>query len=230
MPQLVSYTIVYQTPNACIPRHTSGCLVKLGQFQHSTHLGQRRSTMSPPFIRVTSCDLGGDRQIQSASVVFPRFQSSNNTPAGCVKGSLSHIFNATTLGQVPTERYFENEIKAIDTLPVTKDIAIPENLGQAFSGPLQHEWKRECKDELEQITLRDVWEAVDKEKPMKTIRHCWLFNIKHLVDGTIEKFKACFVAQGDRQRPGVDCTKHISHVTQTCLGSCHVQKLDSIIF
>ncbi|MBW0543377.1 hypothetical protein O181_083092 [Austropuccinia psidii MF-1] len=84
----------------------------------------------------------GDRQIQSTSVVFPYFLSSNNTPTGCVKGLLSYIVNAATLGQVPKERYFENEIKAIDTLPVTKDITIPENLGQALSGLLQHEWKR----------------------------------------------------------------------------------------
>ncbi|MBW0509161.1 hypothetical protein O181_048876 [Austropuccinia psidii MF-1] len=149
----------------------------------------------------------GDRQVQSASVVFPRFQSSNNTPTGSVKGSLSHIVNAAMLGQVPTEWYFKNELKAIDTLPVTKDVVIPEHLGQALSGPLQHKWKRACKAELEQMTLRDVWEAVDKGKMMKMIGHRWVFNIKHHADGTIEKFKACFVAQADCQRPRVDCTK-----------------------
>ncbi|MBW0552967.1 hypothetical protein O181_092682 [Austropuccinia psidii MF-1] len=76
----------------------------------------------------------GDRQIQLASIVFPRFQSSNNRDASCVKGSISHIVNATTLVQVPTEHYFKNELTAIDTLSVTKDIAIPEHLGQALSG------------------------------------------------------------------------------------------------
>ncbi|MBW0572379.1 hypothetical protein O181_112094 [Austropuccinia psidii MF-1] len=122
-----------------------------------------------------------------------------------------------TLGQVPTEHYFNNELKAIDTLPVTKDIAIPKNLDQALSGPLRQEWKRVFKAELEQMTLRDVWEAVDKEKTMKTIRHHWVFNIKHHSDGTIEKFKACLVAQGDRQRPGVDCIK--TYVPTTSLMS-----------
>ncbi|MBW0524225.1 hypothetical protein O181_063940, partial [Austropuccinia psidii MF-1] len=111
----------------------------------------------------------GDRQIQLASVVFPHFQPSNK--ASCVKGSLSHIVNAATLGQVPTERYFKNELAAIDTLSVTKDVAIPENLGQALSGPLRKEWRRACKAELEQMALQDVWEAVHKEKAMKTIAH-----------------------------------------------------------
>ncbi|MBW0474001.1 hypothetical protein O181_013716 [Austropuccinia psidii MF-1] len=149
----------------------------------------------------------GDRQIQLASVVFPHFQSSNNKDASCVKDLISHIVNATTLGQVPTEHYFKNELTAIDTLSVTKDVAISEHLGQALSGPMQQEWKRACKAELEQMARRDVWEAVDKEKTMKTIGHRWVFDIKQHVDGSIEKFKARLVARGDCQRPGVDCTE-----------------------
>ncbi|MBW0487837.1 hypothetical protein O181_027552 [Austropuccinia psidii MF-1] len=140
-----------------------------------------------PISKPTSTSLSSrNRQIQSASIVFPHFQSSNNTPTGCVKGLLFHIVNAATLGQVPTECYFKNELKAIDTLSVTKDIVIPKHLGQALSGPLQHDWKRAYKAELVQMTLRDVWEAVDKDKMMKTIGHHWVFNIKHHADRTIE--------------------------------------------
>ncbi|MBW0473200.1 hypothetical protein O181_012915 [Austropuccinia psidii MF-1] len=141
----------------------------------------------------------GDRQIQFTRVIFPRFQSSNSNTTGCEEGLLSHIVNTATLGQVPMEHHFENQLAAIDTLPVTTDIAIPEHLGQVLSGPLQHKWKWACKAELEQMALGDVWEAVDKEKTMKTIRHRWVFNIKHHADGSIEKFKACLVARGDRQ-------------------------------
>ncbi|MBW0527808.1 hypothetical protein O181_067523 [Austropuccinia psidii MF-1] len=123
-------------------------------------------------------------QIQSTSVIFPRFQYSNNTPTGCEKGSLSHIVNAAML-----------------------DITIPKHIGQVLSGLLWHEWKRVCKDELEKMALRDVWEAVDKDKTMKMVGHRWVFNIKRPADRTIEKFKACLVARGDCQRPGMDCTE-----------------------
>ncbi|MBW0492025.1 hypothetical protein O181_031740 [Austropuccinia psidii MF-1] len=57
------------------------------------------------------------------------------------------------------------------------------------------------------MALRDVWEAVDKEKTVKTIGHRWVFDIKRHADGLIEKFKARRVARGDRQQPGMDCTK-----------------------
>ncbi|MBW0503141.1 hypothetical protein O181_042856 [Austropuccinia psidii MF-1] len=97
----------------------------------------------------------GDRQIQLANVVFPRFQRSNTKNAGNEKGSLSHIVNAATLGQVTTERYFENELAVVDTLPVTKDVEIPEHLGQAMSGPLRQQWRTACEAELEQIALRE---------------------------------------------------------------------------
>ncbi|MBW0460349.1 hypothetical protein O181_000064 [Austropuccinia psidii MF-1] len=58
-----------------------------------------------------------------------------------------------------------------------------------------------------EMLVRDVWEAVDRDKTMKAIGNCWVFDIKHHANGTIKKFKANFLAQGNRQRPGVDCTK-----------------------
>ncbi|MBW0541636.1 hypothetical protein O181_081351 [Austropuccinia psidii MF-1] len=70
------------------------------------------------------------------------------------------------------------------------------------------------------MALRDVWEVVEKDRTVKTIRHCWVFNIKHHANGTIEKFKACFVATGDCQRPGVDCTK--TYAPTTSLMSLHL--------
>ncbi|MBW0467658.1 hypothetical protein O181_007373 [Austropuccinia psidii MF-1] len=152
-------------------------------------------------------DPESDRLVQSASIVFLHFQSSGIKDADCQKGSLSHIVNAETLGQVPMECYFNDENMAIDTLPVAKDITIPEHLGQVLSGLLSHEWRRACKAELEQMLLRDVWELVVKDNTMKTIGHRWVFDIKHHADRTIEKFKAHLIARGNCQRPGVDCTK-----------------------
>jgi hypothetical protein len=32
----------------------------------------------------------------------------------------------------------------------------------------------------------------------------WLFKIKHVVDGSIEKYKAIFVARGFSQKEGID--------------------------
>ncbi|MBW0531684.1 hypothetical protein O181_071399 [Austropuccinia psidii MF-1] len=48
-------------------------------------------------------DLESDRMIQSASVIFPWFQPLGISVVDPQKGSLPHILNSMTLGQVPTK-------------------------------------------------------------------------------------------------------------------------------
>ncbi|MBW0517254.1 hypothetical protein O181_056969 [Austropuccinia psidii MF-1] len=136
----------------------------------------------------------------SASVIFPRFQT-----ACSYKGSLGHVLNTMSLGQVPTELYFEREEKAINSLPLAKDISVLENLRQALVGPHQHHWEQACLDDLDQMKRRGVWQAIDRTPTMKTIRHRWVFDTKLGEYGNINKFKARLVARGNRQHPGVDC-------------------------
>ncbi|MBW0464105.1 hypothetical protein O181_003820 [Austropuccinia psidii MF-1] len=125
----------------------------------------------------------GDKIIQSASVIFPRFQSSATYNSGGSKGLLSHIVNRATLGSVPTEQYFWDENVAIDTLPLTKDLIILEHLGQALSGAFRQQWRAACKRELDQMLALDVWEEVIKTTDMKTLGHHWVFDIKRGIEG-----------------------------------------------
>ncbi|MBW0521634.1 hypothetical protein O181_061349 [Austropuccinia psidii MF-1] len=117
-------------------------------------------------------DPTGNQMVRSASVVFPHFQSLRVSATKPQKGLLSHSSNSMMLGQVPMEHYIKQENKAIDSLPLAKNIIIPEHLGKALSGQFKSKWKVACKAELEQILVRDVWEAVNRTKSMKTIGHC----------------------------------------------------------
>jgi len=42
----------------------------------------------------------------------------------------------------------------------------------------------------------EVWEIVDFPPQCNSIGNKWVFKIKHRVDGTIDKFKACLVVKG----------------------------------
>ena len=42
----------------------------------------------------------------------------------------------------------------------------------------------------------DVWDVVPRPKDKSIVSSKWIFKTKHLADGSIEKFKARFVAQG----------------------------------
>jgi hypothetical protein len=42
----------------------------------------------------------------------------------------------------------------------------------------------------------------------------WVFKIKQNANGSVERFKACLVAQGFSQQPGVDFTETFAHTTK----------------
>ena len=50
----------------------------------------------------------------------------------------------------------------------------------------------------------DVWDIVPKPKNKSVVCLKWIYNIKHVVDGSIEKYNARFVSRGFSQRLGID--------------------------
>ena len=62
-----------------------------------------------------------------------------------------------------------------------------------------------CHDEEYQSTMKnEVWEIVPRSKSKDVVSSKWLFKIKHVVDGSIENYKARFVARGFSQKEGID--------------------------
>ncbi|MBW0505801.1 hypothetical protein O181_045516 [Austropuccinia psidii MF-1] len=78
-------------------------------------------------------DSHSNKLIQLASVIFPQFQQEKFLAGQVVKGAFPHILNAMALREVPTEKYLADENKAISSLPLAKDIAILDHLGQALA-------------------------------------------------------------------------------------------------
>jgi hypothetical protein len=60
------------------------------------------------------------------------------------------------------------------------------------------------KKEYQSIIKNDVWEIVPRPKSKDVVSSKWIFKIKHVVDGSIEKYKARFVARGFSQKEGID--------------------------
>jgi hypothetical protein len=48
-------------------------------------------------------------------------------------------------------------------------------------------------EEYQSIIKNDVWEIVPRPKSKDMVSSKWLFKIKHVVDGSIEKYKARFL-------------------------------------
>ena len=68
----------------------------------------------------------------------------------------------------------------------------------------QKNWADAMVKEYQSIMKNDVWEIVPRPKDKSVVFSKWIFKTKHSADGSIEKYKARFVAQGFSQKEGID--------------------------
>ena len=59
-------------------------------------------------------------------------------------------------------------------------------------------------EEYQSIMKNDVWDIVPKPEGKSVVSSKWIYKIKHAADGSIEKYKARFVARGFSQKEGID--------------------------
>ena len=52
------------------------------------------------------------------------------------------------------------------------------------------------KEEMNSMKSNRVWDLVDLSLGRRIVGYKWVLNIKHKVDGTIDKYKARLVAKG----------------------------------
>ena len=86
-------------------------------------------------------------------------------------------------------------------------------------------------DELmEDVMLKeyqnDVWDTVPKPEGKIIISSKWICKIKHAAEGSIEKYKAIFVARGFFQKEGINSEETLTprskvHFLQNYDGSCY---------
>ena len=58
----------------------------------------------------------------------------------------------------------------------------------------------------------DVWDIVPKPKNNSVVSLKWIYKIKHVADGSTEKYKSRFVPRGFSQKEGIDYEETFSPV------------------
>ena len=56
------------------------------------------------------------------------------------------------------------------------------------------EWMQDMIEEYQSIINNDIWYVVPRPKDKLVVSSKWIFKTKHSTDGSIQKFKARFVA------------------------------------
>jgi hypothetical protein len=75
----------------------------------------------------------------------------------------------------------------------------------SFDEAAKHKvWKDAMIEEYESILKDNVWEVVRRPQGKSVVTSKWIYKIKHAIDGSVEKFKARFVARGFSQKERID--------------------------
>lgn len=73
----------------------------------------------------------------------------------------------------------------------------------SFEEAIRQQIWRDAMVEYASIMKNDVWEVVPRPDGKLVMTSRWLYKVKHAADGSVEKFKARFVAWGFSQVEGV---------------------------
>jgi hypothetical protein len=76
------------------------------------------------------------------------------------------------------------------------------------------EWADAMTEEYQSIIKNDVWEIVPRPKSKNVVSSKWIFKIKHVSDGSIEKYKEKFVTPRFSQKEGIDYEKKFSPIAR----------------
>jgi hypothetical protein len=76
------------------------------------------------------------------------------------------------------------------------------------------EWKDAMVEEYQSIVKNDVWDVVPTLKEKTVVSSKWIYKTNNSTDGSIEKYKARFVARDFSQREGIDYEETTAHVAR----------------
>jgi hypothetical protein len=68
----------------------------------------------------------------------------------------------------------------------------------------QQVWQDAMTEEYQSIMKNDLWDIVSRLEGKFVVTSKWIYKIKHVVGGSVEKYKARFVARGFSRVEGID--------------------------
>jgi hypothetical protein len=88
---------------------------------------------------------------------------------------------------------------------------VPSSIRDAFVDP---NWRRAMEEEFATLIANNTWDLLPRPVGSSVITGKWIFKHKFNSDGSLERYKACWVLRSFTQRPGVDYDETFSPVVK----------------
>ncbi|GMF16671.1 unnamed protein product [Phytophthora fragariaefolia] len=112
----------------------------------------------------------------------------------------------------------------------------PRSLEEALRDPHREQWKQALELEYDSLIENGTWRLVPLPPSRKALPCHWVLVVKYNAEGSVERFKARLVAQGDHQQYGVGCDEVYTPVARfeslrlvLAIGTildCHIHQMD----
>ncbi|GBL69431.1 Retrovirus-related Pol polyprotein from transposon TNT 1-94, partial [Araneus ventricosus] len=151
-----------------------------------------------------------------------RLRSINDVKIYCQRNKLEFDPNQFNFKPSTTNTRFEEKSEchnetssdSVDEASFVNDIfqneiymtEIPKTFKETQISPDKEKWDKAMSEEIKLMQNRKVWDLVEPKSNMKILGCRWVYNIKHDEKNNVKKYKSRLVAQGFKQRPGVDFT------------------------
>ena len=139
------------------------------------------------------------------SIVEPESSPKNHLPFVVPRHPFRHFHSILSNGK-SDEAY-----AYLDILP-TGDT--PKNITQALASVDRKHWKFALDSEYDQLVDANTWKLVPRNQARNVISGKWIFKIKKNQDGTIDRYKARWVARGFSQKRDIDYTEIFAPVVR----------------
>ena len=94
---------------------------------------------------------------------------------------------------------------------VTSLSPVPKTFRSALANP---NWRATMEEEHAALLQNHTWDLVPRPPRANVVTGKWIFKHKFNADGSLERYKACWVLRGFTQRPGVDFSETFSPVVK----------------
>ena len=109
---------------------------------------------------------------------------------------------------VSTKRLSESNKSFVCQL---SSVSIPNSVQEAKTNP---KWQEAMDEELRSLKANNTWRIVDLPAGKKPVGCKWVYTIKYLANGSIDRYKARLVAKGYTQKYGIDYTDTFAPVAK----------------